>query len=54
MFVLAAALLLGASLLAYLNPRIRNVEAELPDAVVAAEPPTAAEAPARVAAAASA
>ncbi len=33
MFVLAAVVLAGASLLAYLNPRIRNVEAELPEAV---------------------
>lgn len=36
MFVLAAVALLGGSLLAYLNPRIRNVEEELPDAVVTA------------------
>jgi hypothetical protein len=39
MFVLAAVVLLGGSLLAYLNPRIRHVEEELPDAVAAAEAP---------------
>ena len=39
MFVLAAILLLGASLAAYLNPRIRHVETELPDAVPSAAEP---------------
>jgi MFS family permease len=38
LFVLSALTLLAASLLAYLNPRIRRVETELPDAVVIAQP----------------
>jgi hypothetical protein len=46
MFILAAVVLLGASLLAYLNPRIRNVETELPDAVAAEPEPAVAELPA--------
>jgi DHA3 family macrolide efflux protein-like MFS transporter len=38
MFVTAGVVLLAATGLAFLNPRIRHVERELPDAVVRAEP----------------
>jgi MFS family permease len=38
LFVLSGLTLLAASALAYLNPRIRNVETELPDGRLAAQP----------------
>jgi hypothetical protein len=38
MFVASAAVLLATSGLVYLNPRVRRVESELPDAVVKTEP----------------